>query len=55
MTRERFLESCCAECLKTGKEAVMSYICALAGGDEEARGSTSLYQCSACKTVVEKY
>jgi hypothetical protein len=55
MARERFLESCCTECLKTGKEVVMSYICTLAEGDEEARGSTGLYQCSACKTVVEKY
>ena len=55
MARESFLKSCCPDCLKRGDEVEMGYICALAQGDEEARGSTSLYQCPKCKTVDERY
>lgn len=33
----------------------MEYVCGLEQGDEEARGSTSLYQCPKCKTVRECY
>lgn len=56
IVRADHLKRCCPECLVvSGEEFVLRYVCALQSGDEEARGSSSLYQCPRCKFVVEKY
>ena len=34
--------------------AEMRYVCTVDMGDEEGRGSESLYQCPECKTIAAK-